>query len=84
MGSPVSSLNLKAGTSRSEAGVASETRRCLGPVEDEGKGAVNENVEVCVLMAVVIVGGWVYREETGKGMSEEDLERRERTLWTSS
>ena len=55
-GSPVSSLNLKAGTSRSEAGVASETRRCLGPAEDEGKGAVNEKVEVCVVMVVAIVG----------------------------
>jgi hypothetical protein len=53
-------------------------------VEDEGKGVVNEKVEVWVLMVVVIVqdGEWVNREETGKGMSEEDGERRERTLWT--
>ena len=58
MGSPVSSLNLKAGTSRSEAGVASETRRCLGPVvEVEGKGAVKEKVEVCVVLMVVAIVG---------------------------
>jgi hypothetical protein len=44
-GKPVSSRNLKAGTSRSEAGVARETRRCLGP-EEEGYGAENEKVEV--------------------------------------
>jgi len=62
---------LKAGTSRSEAGVASETRRCFGP-EGEGKGAVNEKVEVCVLMVVAIV--------VWEGMSEW-MERRERTLW---
>jgi len=54
----VSSLNLKAGTSRSEAGVASETRRCLGPVvEVEGKGAVKEKVEVCVVLMVVAIVG---------------------------
>lgn len=69
IGSPVSSLNLKAGTSRSEAGVASETRRCLGPVEDEGKGAVNEKVEVCVLMVVVIArdGSGCTGRRPGKG-----------------
>jgi len=45
---------LKAGTSRSEAGVARETRRCLGP-EEEGKGAVKEKLEVCVVTVVAIV-----------------------------
>jgi hypothetical protein len=52
-GRPVSSRNLKAGTSRSEAGVARETRRCLG-TEQEGNGAVNEKVEVCAPMVVAI------------------------------
>jgi hypothetical protein len=53
-GKPVSSLNLKAGTSRSDAGVASETRRCF-VVEEEGNGAVKEKVEVCVPMVVVMI-----------------------------
>ena len=69
----MSSRNLNAGTSRSEAGVASETRRCFGP-EDEGKGGVNENVDVCVVMVVAIVGwrvGWseMRREERKDFMS---------------
>jgi hypothetical protein len=60
----VSSRNLKAGTSRSEAGVASDTRRCLVPEEEgEGNGAVNEKVEVCVPMVVAIwldgMDGWM-------------------------
>ena len=49
----MSSRNLKAGTSRSDAGVASETRRCLGP-EGEGKGAVKEKVDVCVVTVAAI------------------------------
>jgi hypothetical protein len=53
-GRPVSSRNLKAGTSLSEAGVARETRRCL-VAEEEGKGAVNEKVEVCVPIVVAII-----------------------------
>ena len=52
----MSSRNLKAGTSRSEAGVARETRRCFGP-EEEGKGAENEKVDVWVLMVVAIWEG---------------------------
>jgi hypothetical protein len=67
-GRPVSSRNLKAGTSRSEAGVASETRRCFGP-EGEGKGAVKENVDVCVLMVVAIVG----RDEGADGEERKDF-----------
>lgn len=59
----MSSLNLKAGTSRSDAGVASETRRCLCGVEEEGKGAVKEKVEVCVPMVVAIEDG--ERDEMG-------------------
>ena len=41
----VSSRNLNAGTSRSEAGVARETRRCFG-AEEEEKGAEKEKEEV--------------------------------------
>ena len=62
----VSSRNLKAGTSRSEAGVARETRRCLVP-EEEGKGAVKEKVEVCVVRVVAIVS-WGERRGKERGL----------------
>jgi hypothetical protein len=63
---------LKAGTSRSEAGVARETRRCFGP-EEEGKGAVKEKAEVCVVTAVAIV-----RWEAGEERTEEGFMLRAR------
>jgi hypothetical protein len=66
----VSSRNLKAGTSRSEAGVARETRRCLGP-EEEGKGAAKEKVEVCVVRAVAIVR-WGERRGEERGFMLRD------------
>jgi hypothetical protein len=68
----VSSRNLKAGTSRSEAGVARDTRRCFGPEEDE-KGAEKEKAEVCVVIAVAIV-----RWEGGEGRTGEGFMLRAR------
>jgi hypothetical protein len=58
---------LKAGTSRSEAGVARETRRCFGP-EEEGNGAAKEKADVCVVTAVAIV-----RWEGGEERKGEDF-----------
>jgi hypothetical protein len=75
-GKPVSSRNLKAGTSRSEAGVASETRRCLGPVtaeedeEEEGKGVVKEKGDVCAVRVVVIGRGGMGMGWGGGGEGE--------------
>jgi hypothetical protein len=71
----VSSRNLKAGTSRSEAGVARETRRCFG-AEEEVKGAVKEKVEECVVTAVAIVRWDVVEEEREEGFMSREKETR--------